>query len=110
MVVIRLANLLVVIFRENDPKSDIFNIEDLFLSLEYSHRFQRKNCVRSCLWRRFVFADIFCTYDDTIYQDMFRKNDQELEIFIRKGPIFFQQNCFLDHIDMLSEKVRSETS
>jgi hypothetical protein len=40
----------------------------------------------------------------TIYQDMFRKNDLEVEIFNRRGPIFFHQKCFLDHSGILSEK------
>ena len=35
---------------------------------------------------------------------MFPKNDLELEIFSRKGPIFFHQKCFLDHTGLLSEK------
>ena len=41
---------------------------------------------------------------------MFPKNDLELEIFSRKGPIFFHQKCFLDHTGLLSEKKSKENS
>jgi hypothetical protein len=46
----------------------------------------------------------------TIYQDMFRKNDLELEIFTRKSTIFFHQKCFLDHTGILSEKKTKKNS
>ena len=39
---------------------------------------------------------------------MFPKNDLELEIFSRKGTIFFHQKCFLDHTGLLSEKNRKK--
>ena len=68
MVVLRFANLLVVIFRENDRKSDIFDTEDLFffvnLKKKYFHLIQRKKLPKKLSLEEFrVFSNIFGIYD-----------------------------------------------
>ena len=110
MVVIRFGNLLVLIFRKNDSKSDIFDMEDLFffmnfLFLEHFHLFQRKKLSNKLSLETFRFFSVYMM----IYQDMFLKNDLELEIFNRKDPIFFHQKCFLDHTGLFGEKNRKKT-
>src|SRR4051812_413356 len=98
MVVIRFANLLVVIFRENDQKSHIFAIEDLFFFvnffLEYFHLFQHKKLPKKLSLETFRVFFLTVSVYMTIYQDMFRKTDLELEIFNRRGPIFFTKSVF----------------
>ena len=77
-------------------------MEGQFFFQEYFHIFQRKKLPKKLSLEAFRFFLTFSLYM-TIYQDMFRKNDLELEIFNRKGPIFPQQKCFLGHTRILSE-------
>ena len=110
MVVIRFANLLVLIFRKNDPKSDIFDMDDLFffmnfLFLEHFHLFQRKKLPKKLSLETFRFFSLYMM----IYQDMFLKNDLELEIFNRKGPIFFSPKVFSRPYRLIGRKKSKKT-
>ena len=80
-----------------------------FLEYFHYHLFQCKRLPKKLSLETFRFFLTFSVYM-TIYQGTFRKNDLELEIFTKKGPIFFHQKCFLDHTGILSEKNRKKLS
>ena len=61
-----------------------------FLFLEHFHLLQRKKLPNKLSLETFRFFSVYMM----IYQDMFLKNDLELEIFNRKGPIFFSPKVF----------------
>jgi len=61
-----------------------------FLFREHFHLFQRKKLPNKLSLETFRFFSVYMM----IYQDMFLKNDLELEIFNRKGPIFFSPKVF----------------
>jgi len=62
-----------------------------------------------CFWKYFgFFPDISCIYDDI--SDMFLENDLDLEIFVRKGTIFFSPKVFsrpLRHIEQKKNRKKN---